>query len=181
MGWTSFSMRKPVREWFNEEWESGGNYEVLDSALVKRSTLYGAIKNKKTNEIFCAVFLVRWSKGYYNFSYKDMTEFAGPNECECPQRILDILTPLNDKNDPNGWARQWRKNCEDVHKKREIVKKAKDSIFKLNNPVQFTNGFTTQYFKKIGRILWGGNMNNDTFIPVCRVRMNITKYDFELV
>ena len=33
MGWTSFSMRKPVREWFKEEWESGGNYEVLDSLV----------------------------------------------------------------------------------------------------------------------------------------------------
>ena len=69
MGWTNFNLPKgTVKEWFKRTWEEGNNYKVLDSALVNRSTMYGAVEKVATGEVFCAVFLIRWSKGYYNFS-----------------------------------------------------------------------------------------------------------------
>ena len=182
MGWTSFPMHEPVKEWFRKEWEfDESKYEVLDSALVKRSTLYGAIKNKTTGEVFCAVFLIRWSREVYNFSYKDMSEFAGPNESECPQRIMKLLSPLNDENDPNGWARAWRKRCEEKYQKREALKKAKGSIIKTKDPISFTNGCSYQFFKKIGRTLWAGIMIENEFRMTARVRLNISRFEFEVV
>lgn len=179
MGWTSFPMHKPVKEWFKEEW--GNDYEVVDSALVNRSTLYGAIKKKSTGLIFCAVFLIRWSRSEYNFSYKDMSEFSGPSVINCPQRIIKLLSPLNDENDPNGWAREWRKKVEDFHQKRNTIKKSKDKIFKTTSPVNFTNGCSYQYFKKIGRTLIAGILCDNNFEGRCRVRLNLSDFDFELI
>jgi hypothetical protein len=183
MGWTSFSMHEPVSEWFKKEWESGTNsdYEVLDSALVQRQTLYGAVKKKSTGEIFCAVFLIRWSRDYYNFSYKDMTEHAGPYQVNCPKRIMKLLTPLNDDTDSNGWAREWRQRVNEYWGKRDGLKKIKDKIIKTAEPVQFTNGREYQYFKKIGRITLAGIMVNDIFEPYTRVRVSLNNFKYELI
>jgi hypothetical protein len=177
MGWTSFSMRgQSVKEWFRKEWDyEGSKYEVIDSALVERSSLYGAIRKKDTGEIFCAVFLIRWSKGYYNFSYKDMTEHVGPSVCNCPQRIMKLLSPLNDENDPNGWARAWRKRVEEYWNTRNTINSG--GIIKTENPVSFTSGDEYQYFKKVGRKLWAGIMIENEFRMTCPVRVNLSNYN----
>ncbi len=176
MGWYSFSMKKPVKEWFKESLNE--RYEVVDIALVQRQTLYAAVKNKETGEIFCAVYLIRWSRGYHNFSYKDMDEFCGPVQSNCPMRILKLLTPLNDENDPNHWARDWRARVEKYH---ERNKKIKTGIIKTAKPIEFTSGRSYQYFKKIGRTMVAGVMHNDEFIPYSRVRVNLSYYEFEII
>jgi hypothetical protein len=180
MGWTSFNMKRPVKEWFKDEWNSE-KYEVIDSALVRRNTLYGAIRIKETGEIFCAIFLIRWSRSYYNFCYKDMTEHSGPNVVECPQRIMKLLSPLDDTNDPNGWARAWRRKVESFWAKREKMKKKRDAVIKSNEPINFRSGDNYQFFKKVGRTLWGGFMHNGEFVPICRVRVNLSHYDYEFI
>lgn len=172
MGWTSFRMREPVKEWFKREWETGGNYEVVDSALVQRNTLYGAIKKKETGEIFCAVFLVRWSRDVYNFSYKDMTEWAGPGAIDCPEKIFNLLTPLT--GDDNGWAAEWRENVKKFHAARKAFNKNK--IIKTEREFEFVSGHKFQYFRKDGKYVWGGWMNENEFMPMVRVRLNPTKY-----
>jgi hypothetical protein len=177
MGWTSFPMHKPIKEWFKEEW--GNKYEVIDSALVKRNTLYGAVKVKETGEIFCAVFLIRWSRNFYNFCYKDMTEHSGPGQCDCPQRIMKLLSPLNDENDPNGWAREWRKRVNDYWTKRNTMNKNKDKVIKTKDLVSFTSGSAYQYFKKIGRTTWAGMIMENEFRPLARVRVNLSHYEYE--
>jgi hypothetical protein len=178
MGWTSFSMHKPVKEWFKEEW--GGNYEVLDSALVKRNTLYGAVKEISTGEIFCAVFLIRWSpKSWDNFCYKDMTEHSGPGQCDCPKRIMKLLSPLNDKNDPNGWARNWRKKVDEYWATRNTINKG--AIIKTEHPISFTSGAEFQYFRKIGRAIWAGYYRDGQFLPLTRVRVHLTYYNYEII
>jgi len=180
MGWTSFSMREPVREWFKKEWDSpNSDYEVLDSALVKRNTLYGAVKKKSTGEIFCAVFLIRWSRDYYNFSYKDMTEHSGPGVCDCPQRIMKLLTPLKDDDDSNGYAKDWRKRVEAYWAGRKVINSG--SVIKTENPVSFTNGYSYQYFKKVGRKTWAGTMINNEFVMCSRVRVNLSHFNFEKI
>jgi hypothetical protein len=176
MGWTSFPMHEPVREWFKNQWS--GDYEVLDSALVKRNTLYGAVKKKSTGEVFCVVFLVRWSRDEYNFSYKDMTEHSGPNVCECPKRIMKLLSPLNDENDPNGWARQWRLRVEKHWATCNTINKG--GVIKTEKPVSFTSGSEFQYFKKIGRVIWAGIMIENEFRQMCRVRLNFSHYNLEM-
>ena len=185
MGWTSYNMTQPIKEWFKEQWESSNKYIVLESALVKRSTMYGAIKNIETGDVFCAVFLIRWSKGYYNFSYKDMTEFAGPNECECPEKVFKKLTPLDDMKDigesSKEWASNWRKNVQDLHNNRKKLKSGK-FVIKTKNPVSFTNGQSYQYFKKEGQRYYAGVIEPDnTFDKYLRVRFNPLKCEYELV
>lgn len=180
MGWTSFSMHEPIKEWFKKEW--GNDYEVIDSALVKRNTLYGAVKKQSTGEIFCAVFLIRWSsKSWDNFAYKDMTEHSGPGKCECPKRIMKLLSPLNDENDPSGWAREWRKRVDEYWTKRDDTKKNKDMIIKTKEPVNFTSGDDYQYFKKIGRHTWALVMTENGFKIRCRVRINLSHYEYEFL
>lgn len=180
MGWTSFNMREPVRDWFKKLWDyTDSDYEVLDSALVKRNTLYGAVKKKSTGEVFCAVFLIRWSRDYYNFSYKDMTEHSGPCVCECPQRIMKLLTPLNDNDDTNGYAKDWRKRVEAYWAGRKVINSG--GIIKTTEPVKFTSGDEYQYFRKSGRTTWAGIMIENEFRPVCRVRVNLSHFNIEKI
>jgi hypothetical protein len=181
MGWTSFNLPKgTVKEWFKKTWEEGDKYKVIDSALVNRSTMYGAIEKVSTKEIFCAVFLIRWSKGYYNFSYKDMTEHVGPCECACPKRIMELLTELAPTSE---YAIAWRKRVQEYwNKKANVNKLANDSIIKTNEAIRFTNGSDYQYFKKEGSRFIAGAMAGDVFIPLLAVRFRgLNNYKYEVV
>lgn len=166
MGWCEFHLDRPVKEWFKNSWEyEASKYEVLDSALVQRQHLYGAIKNKETGDVFCAVFLVSWNNSYYNFSYKDMTEFAGPGIDDCPPKIFKLLTPLTDETDPNGWAKKWRERVERRH---DTLKKLKKGyVLRTKKPIRFSDGYDYQNFKKIGnrwyRVVHNGNEVKNSF------------------
>jgi len=178
MGWLSFSMHKPVKEWYKGELSS--KYEVLDSALVQRTTFYAAIKDKETGQVFCNVLLIRWSpKTWDNFCYKPIGEFSGPNVVNCPQKIMKLLSPLNDENDPNGWAREWRKNVEKYWNNRKIINSG--NIIKTETPISFTSGNSYQHFKKIGRSLWAGLMRDNEFHDICRVRVNLSHYNLAVL
>ena len=181
MGWTSFNLPKgTVKEWFKKTWEEDNKYKVLDSALVSRSTMFGAIEKIATKEVFCAVFMIRWSKGYYNFSYKDMTEHSGPYQHNCPKRIMELLTELAPTSE---YAIQWRKNVQEYwNKKANVNKLANDSIIKISEAVRFTNGSEYQYFKKEdGRRFVAGAMAGDVFIPLLTVRLRLNNYQYEVV
>jgi len=149
MSWTQFTMHEPIKEWFKKQWEDYGNsdYEVLDSALVQRTTLYGAIRQKSTGDVFCAVYMIRWNKSYhYNFSYKNMTEHSGPYCHDCPPKIFNLLTPLNDTNDECGWGREWRKRVQKAYDAKKIINSG--VVFKTTKPVSFVNG-EYQYFRRL--------------------------------
>ena len=180
MGWTSFNLPKgTVKEWFKKTWEEGDNYKVIDSALVNRSTMYGAIEKVATKEIFCAVFLIRWSKGYYNFSYKDMTEHVGPCECACPERIMKLLTELEPTSE---YAIAWRKRVQEYwNNKANVRKLANDTVVKVSEAVRFNNGSDYQYFKKVGKSFIAGAMAKDVFIPLLTVNFKLNNYQYEVV
>jgi hypothetical protein len=181
MGWMSFHMSEPVKQWFTKDINKEV-YEVLDIALVKRTTLYAAMLNKETGEVFCAVYLIRWSRGYYNFSYKPMSEFVGPCETECPMRIMKLLTPLNDTIDPNGWARDWR---DKVMKHWETQHKLNTGSFliKTKEPIEFRSGIHFSCFKREGKHYLAGELQaNGVFASFTKVRINNLKYyDYELI
>ena len=182
MGWCSMPMHDKVSDWFRNEWKENTNYEVLDVTLVKRNTIYAAIKELKTGDVFCAVYMVSWSRDVYNFSYKSMTEHCGPNQIECPERIFKLLTPLNDDNDSMGYARRWRENVEEFHTQRKAIKKMGNFIFKVSSPIQFTSGRTFEYFKKVGKAIYALNKVNDNYNVIYKVRIGkLTNYNFELI
>lgn len=186
MGWCTFHLNQPVKEWFKSCWETtDSDSQVLDIAVVKRTQLYAAIKVISTGEVFCATYLLSWSpKSYHNFGYKDMTEHMGPYGLdECPERIFKLLTPLNDENDSSGWAREWRQRVMKLHESRKTVKTNKDAIIKLENPISFTNGGAYQFFKKIGRSFYAMVEIDGKFVQHIRVRFNpaASGYKYEFV
>lgn len=179
MGWTSFSMHEPVKDWFTREYDDEKR-EVLDVALVKRNTMFAAVKIRATGEVIAFVFLIRWSRDYYNFSYKDMTEFSGPGEIECPKRIMKLLTPLNDESDPNGYARKWRQDVQEFWDNKALMSSPSHCI-KTESPVEFTSGMRYQYFKKIGKRMYAGRLDKGMFKIISRVRLTLKYWNFEMV
>jgi hypothetical protein len=178
MGWMSFHMVEPVKQWFINNYDKNV-IEVLDVAIVKRNTLYAAMK-KNTGEVFCAVYLLRWSRNDYNFSYKPMTEHVGPCEIECPLRIMKLLTPL-ENNDNNNFAIKWRKR---VYEFWDVQKKLNSGeyLVKANEPVKFTNGLHFSYFKREGKHYVAGELQiNGIFASFCKVRLNLNHFKYSLV
>ena len=100
MGWSSFHLTEPVKDWFING-INNKDYEVLDVAIVKRKTLYAAVRVKATGEVYCAVYLLSFTRGYDNFAYKSMDESVCPYAYDCPERIFNRLTPLNSNDEAN--------------------------------------------------------------------------------
>jgi hypothetical protein len=103
MGWSSMHRTTPVKDWFISEWYEG--YKVLDVKIVHRTELYAAVQSPK-GDVFACIYLLRYSKGWDNFSYKSMDETCMPYYFKCPQSILDKLTPTTNEN-----ANEWRRIC----------------------------------------------------------------------
>lgn len=180
MGWMSYPMHKPVKDWFIEQ-VNNDRYEVMDVALVNRMTMYAAIKDKETGEVHCHVNLIRWSpRSEYNFSYKPISEFCGPGDIDCPLRILNLLTPLDDNSDPNGYARKWREKVSTYWKKRKSLNGSK-VVVRVNEPIGFTNGMEYIHFTKHGNKIIAGVIEDGHFEPRTRVRINLAKHDFKIL
>lgn len=122
MGWTETHKNKgeTMTEFFVNSgvlsWKGNttAQYKVLNSAFVKLSTFYAAVEridNESGNrDVFAVIILVKMFNNKpnrsgiyrgmgggpdYNICYKDMDETVGPCECECPERILKLLTPTD--------------------------------------------------------------------------------------
>lgn len=80
------------------------------ATATTRGVVYAAIRNlnKQTgvSYVFCAVVLFK-NSDKDGFGYKDMDEGMGPCEADCPDRIMRLLSPV--ENIPNpGYAADWR-------------------------------------------------------------------------
>lgn len=171
MGWTSYHAehykngrvdRKAECDAYFLEGLNRGHFDVLKSAMVG-STYYAAVKPLKKsggkdengnyiyvdmpeNEqfVFAVVFLTSTSpKGYYNFSYKDMSEDMGPYECDCPKSILDLLTPTDNKN-----ANEWRKACYERHANKKKYKINSISRLPVGSVIKVTMPCRTSLYKE---------------------------------
>lgn len=84
------------------------NTKTLKSAMVG-STYYAAVESIKedgTREVWALICLTNSNARNGEFSYKDMSESAGPYECSCPAGILNLLTETNSE-----FANRWRSDC----------------------------------------------------------------------
>lgn len=87
--------------------------KVLRSVMKGKSTYYAAVErtNNETGvrEVSAYICLVEYNPrahdGYF-FGYKDLHEAMGPYESNCPETILDLLTPTTSET-----AIQWRQHC----------------------------------------------------------------------
>ena len=114
MGWTGRAYYGTTRaerlakmlEVYNWE-DDTRKIETIDAVLVG-TTAYVAVKRtiKATGEsdVSAAVILSNLKK--YELVTKEISEFMGPCECDCPRRILDKLTATDSE-----WANEWRRKC----------------------------------------------------------------------
>jgi hypothetical protein len=89
------------------------SYRVLRSALVGMRVYYAAVEHTAnatgSRTVFVAVCPVRYdprARDDFIFGYKIMTEDALPYDRDCPEAILDLLTPTERAN-----AVEWRSAC----------------------------------------------------------------------
>ncbi len=182
MGWVTY--HRPAgqtdREHFTKEMNA--DHEILDCATVKR-TFYAAVRNKTDGQVWAWVCLIQRTRGEYNFGYKSMDESMGPNEAECPARILDLLTPTESQ-----WANEWREACRKriAHKAeaRATTTTVKDgTVIKLAKPLHFRGDHEAQEFRLrvIGRTRrWVANPGTDEQF-VCRLPQDwATRYIWEV-
>jgi len=141
-----------LTEKFNHESERHIG-QVLDAARVG-STVYMAIRSIEkatgTSFVFAAVILISNTQKN-GFGYKDMTETMGPCECACPERIMRLLSPVEDIPNPS-YAAEWRARVAAHHAAaREVrAKKARlqpGCIVTLDRAVSFPGGMTATAFR----------------------------------
>jgi hypothetical protein len=117
------------------------------------------------------VYLIKWvPNDHYNFGYKDMSEFCGPNEEGCPLKLLDMLSPVKPEvlaealakreaalkvkpdefyYDPLLSAHQWRERCRKTAEASRDLKVGQ--TYKLPHPLKFSDGGEADTLKLIKR------------------------------
>jgi hypothetical protein len=152
MGWitTYRAPGKSNRDFFEQE-VLGENYAILDCATIDR-TFYAAVKHPEGYVFGLVVLIYLAPRAEFNFGWKDIDESMGPAEDHCPQRVLDLLTPIDtlypwDRHgdEPSGrkWAREWRERCAAnaaAKAQRPTVKPGDTLIF--DHPLEFASGAT---------------------------------------
>jgi hypothetical protein len=129
---------------------------ILDIAIVRMRTAYMAVEiirrdkesgqlDMMTRKVVAFVFLLdyRPSDPDYDMGYKDMDESMGPCESECPERILNLLTPTDYE-----YALAWRQRCRDNIARKKAFRLIKDAVIQTR-PISFQDGRTRTRFKVI--------------------------------
>jgi Domain of unknown function (DUF6927) len=126
---------------------------TLDGARV-RNTVYLAVRStdKKTSRsfVFAAVIMISNTKKS-GFGYKDQTESMGPNQLDCPLRIIRLLSPIGDL--PHaGFAADWRARVAAHHDEQRQRRQRRNSlsvgsIVTLPTAVRFSGGITVSEFR----------------------------------
>jgi hypothetical protein len=170
MGWTSYHRDKGETHAEHFAKELNPNSEILESAS-KGGTFYAAVRNKETGEVWALVILFRWApRSYFNFTTKWMDETVGPCESECPEKILQLLTPTDSQ-----WANEWRERCrKNLERAVETRKQRKQvtvgSIIRTTTTLNFKNHGAAQEFKLLDakRGHWVANPGTDDAF-ICRL------------
>jgi len=158
MGWTyTYRGNTPVKEFLasrvNCENEHA-KWQVHGIAIVRMRTAYMAVEiirrsqetgalDTTTREVVALVFLLDYRPNDRDFDtgYKDMDETMGPCESECPERILQLLTPTT-----HEYALAWRQRCWDNIAQRKSFRLSKDDVLETQ-PISFMDGVARSRFK----------------------------------
>lgn len=118
---------------------------------------YAAVETPvRPGEVWAYIVLTSWSSGYFNFSYKDMDETMGPWECSAPAKVLDALTPTDNK-----YALEWREKARLLVEQRKAVRGLKDGDqVVMGKPVTFASGDVVDTFTVKREPRWNGKGTN---------------------
>ena len=128
---------------------------MLDAAVVD-GTRYAAVRNVNyldpgCDYVYSAVILFR-NNDRDGFGYKDMCESMGPHEADCPDRIMRLLSPVEQIPNPSFTA-AWRQRVADNKQKRRATKQMAARlkpgvVIRLEHEATFgTSGVTATEFK----------------------------------
>lgn len=191
MGWYAYDISTSPKEemdriltWEEKEESTG---ELLSSNKVLRScmkgmTYYAAVERYdkgKDSRVIAAVALVNYSPkakyGKANFAYKLMSEDMGPCRYECPETILDLLTPTD-----NEYALSWRNlNRDQIKLRKEKVKKLKK--VKEGQKIRFESMYNYSIGIKTGDIVTLIKRGSDYYYSIYRWKKSQIPYNFEIV
>jgi hypothetical protein len=142
MGWTYQARAKgiPTYDFFATLWNSE-HTQVIGAAAPGFDTVYVALKTPQG--VTAIVVETQWVKDFHNFGYKDCDEGCGPFNAACPERILKLLSPVEDLYEGESLesARRWRAECQaaiDARKAKPTVRPGDIVVFQT--PVTFTTG-----------------------------------------
>ncbi len=111
MGWSATNTKEVNKKKAVEKEILYGSKIV--KSVMKGNIYYGAIKDGE--EIFAVVIPVKTTvKNYFNLTYRIIHESEGPIYHDCPESILNVLTPTDSE-----WANEWRKKCREYLKKKK--------------------------------------------------------------
>lgn len=161
------------REFFEREFPDTlkAKGEILDCTTVA-GAFYAAVRTKESGEVWGLVIkITRVPKDYYNYCYKEMSEDMGPGYHDCPERILDLLTPTESE-----WANQWRESCRrTIARKAEARKIKPGTVLHFAHPMGFSNGQTYQDFRFVERstfVALDANGNYGTWVRISNWKQN---------
>ncbi len=135
MGYTGIYTSETLERVFLQEFAHYRIIEFYKDGNENRCEIYASVYNAVNDLVFAIVVLMQRSGR--EVIYKDMTEFEHPYYYNCPLRIIQSLSPLNDcrkagvdaSNVFN--AKQWREQS--AQKKNNRYKQTSGNIF---NPMQ---------------------------------------------
>lgn len=157
MGWTVGSKPDNVMEWVRKQYAATSEVEqisqrCLDAAMVNMREIYVAVEQRDkygittvTADVIVIQFTNEKDEGfnYPQMGYKAVTENAGPNETNCPERILKLLTPTENK-----WANEWREKCRATLERRKSAKNLQvGDYIQFETPIHFSNQDPCDIFK----------------------------------
>lgn len=158
MGWL-YTNRKQgisVLDFFKKEFEwdeeGRGSQKIIDSHITLTEAYFAVKWDRPGQEpvVFAAICLIRHvprAKDGFTFGYKDMDETMGPCVCDCPDRLLDLLTPTDSQN-----ALKWREKCRENNRKRKAQPKLVEGlVIRMSRKLTFSDfygrGFESDTFR----------------------------------
>jgi hypothetical protein len=108
-----------------------------------------------------------------NFITKAVDEFMGPNESNCPAKVLDYLdqhAPLDPTSKHDEYARDWRARCrKNLDKRANAEKPYEGCTILLAKPLRFSNGAELDTFEYRNKRLYNGGL---------RYSVDFRKYEY---
>jgi Domain of unknown function (DUF6927) len=127
---------------------------VALAAARVANTVYIAVQStdKATGQTYVFAAVILFSNSTKNgFGNKHMDETVGPAQCDCPDRIMRLLTPITDLPNP-GYAANWRARVEarKIEKRQQRQRRQSlrlGDIVALPDAAYFSPGITASTFR----------------------------------
>lgn len=129
------------KDFFASVW--GKNHEIL-AHHTEGGVFYAATLCHPTGETSAVAVPFHWDK-QGRFWYRELEETMHPSRYDCPNKILDLLSPTVWR-----YAVEWRNECRKRNAQKATARKAMrgGKLFKVKIPFRFSGYGNVYYFKR---------------------------------